>query len=203
MSLNDEQAPTISKSFSSENVNIKCMYTNTDCLPNKLEELEVLLHSEKNDIAAINETNPKKPTTGEVLNFDNIPGYKCVYNSSGSGVCLYIKKSIQFTRCPEIESLFSPSVYCKVSLSNKKSVLIGTTYRSPSSNDYDCENLLKQLNHVHSLSKSSGESFILLCNFNLPDINWDDGSCEKNIDHISSKFLDFVKVNDITQLFFK
>ena len=175
------------------------MYTNTDCLPNKIEELEMFLHSEKIDIAAINETNPKKSPPGEVLNFDIIPGYKCVYNSSGRGVCLYIKNSIQFTRCLEIESLFSPSVFCKLSLSKKKSVLVGSIYRSPSSKDSDCNDLMKQLNHVYSLSKSTGDKFILLGDFNLPDINWNDESCVKNIEHISSKFLEFVKVNDITQ----
>ena len=130
MSLNDENVPPISESVidecACENINIKGMYTNTDCLPNKIEELEMFLHSEKIDIAAINETNPKKSPPGEVLNFDIIPGYKCVYNSSGRGVCLYIKNSIQFTRCLEIESLFSPSVFCKLSLSNKKSVLVGS-----------------------------------------------------------------------------
>ena len=59
--------------------------------------------------------------------------------------------------------------------------------------------ILKQLKHVHSLCKSTGDKFILLGDFNLPSINWEDESCDKISEHISTRFLEFVKENDITQ----
>ena len=58
-------------------------------LTNKFDELELFLHSERVDIAAITETLPKNSSPQEKLNFDIIPGYKCVDSQSGRGVCLF------------------------------------------------------------------------------------------------------------------
>ena len=97
------------------------MYTNTDCLTNKLDELELFLQTEDIDIAAICETMPKNKPVDETLNFNKISGYKCLENQSGRGVCLFLKDSLQYTRILEYEELFSPSVFCKVELSKEKS----------------------------------------------------------------------------------
>ena len=68
--------------------NLKCMYTNTDCLTNKLDELELFLQTEKIDVAAITETLPKNKPNDEKLNFDSVPGYKCLDSQNGRGVCM-------------------------------------------------------------------------------------------------------------------
>ena len=47
------------KPTSTSTSTLKCMYTNTDSLTNKLEELELFLHTHNVDMAAITETKPK------------------------------------------------------------------------------------------------------------------------------------------------
>ena len=169
---------------------IKCMYTNTDCLTNKLDELELFFQTEGIDIAAITETLPKNKPGDEILHFDSVPGYKCLDSQNGRGVCLYIKDSIHYTRCPEYENIFLPSVFCKVVLSKEKTFLIGVVYRSPNLTDEASKDLIKQLKYVNSMSKKSGDKFVLLGDFNLPDIDWSEGTCNKSIESIASLFLE-------------
>ena len=177
---------------------LHCMYTNSDSMPNKMEELEHFLHDQNVDIAAITETIPKNCSQDEVLNLDTLPGYKCIHNQSGRGVCIYIKDSLNFTRCHELEKLFEPSVFCKVD-SFKESFLIGAVYRSPNSNDAENNELLHQLKQVNSLSSSKGMNFVLLGDFNLPAIDWIEESCNKDSDHLASRFLEIVKTCEISQ----
>ena len=40
------------------------------------------------------------------------------------------------------------------------------------------------------MSKKSGTKFVLLGDFNLPEINWSEATCNKNIEHIASLFLE-------------
>ena len=178
---------------------LKCMYTNTDCLTNKLDELELFLQSEHVDIAAICETMPKSKPADEKLNFDIVSGFECLENQSGRGACLYIKNSLQYTRISEYEELFSPSVFCKVDLSKEESFLVGVVYRSPNSDDVENDKLMKQLNHVYSLCKKSGDKFVLLGDFNLPDIDWKEESSTKSIEHLSSRFLEYCMLDGMTQ----
>ena len=160
--------------------NLKCMYTNTDCLTNKLDELELFLQTEKIDVAAITETLPKNKPNDERLNFDSVPGYKCLDSQNGRGVCMYIKDSLHYTRCPDYEKLFLPSVFCKIDLSKDETFLVGVIYRSPNLDDEGNRDLIKQLKYVNSMSKKSGTKFVLLGDFNLPEINWSEATCNKN-----------------------
>ena len=189
--------PSPNKYFNKKS--LKCMYTNTDALTNKLEELELFLHSEKIDIVAITETIPKNHSSDEKFNFDSLQGYTCIDCQEGRGVCLFIKSSLQVTRCSDFEGLFSPSVFCKVVLSKEKTIVIGVLYRSPNSDETEFNNMLKQLKYVQSVTKQSGEKLVLLGDFNLSEIDWVEESCTKNIDHIASRFLEFTKVHDLSQ----
>jgi hypothetical protein len=105
---------------------------------------------------------------------------------------------LNYTRCHELEKLFEPSVYCKVESLND-SFLIGAVYRSPNSNEVDCTNMLNQLKEANPLSRKKGMNFILLGDFNLPDIDWIEESCAKNSDHTATRFLEFIKINEISQ----
>ena len=110
-----------------------------------------------------------------------------------------MKDSLQYTRILEYEELFSPSVFCKVELSKEKSFLVGVVYRSPSLDDDGNDKLINQLHHVYSQSKKSGDKFVLLGDFNLLDIDWNEMSCNKNIEHLSSRFLEFSMLDGMTQ----
>ena len=45
---------------------VRCLSTNTDCLPNKIDEIEHFLKDEKIDIAILAETIPKNCTLPEI-----------------------------------------------------------------------------------------------------------------------------------------
>ena len=101
-----------------EHNNFKCIYTNVDCLTNKIEEIELFLNKYNIDIAAIAGTKPKNSTEIKKLNL-NIKDYNCEEDPTGRGICLYFKEHIDIFRFSDIESLFNPSIFCKATINNK------------------------------------------------------------------------------------
>ena len=178
---------------------LKCMYTNTDTLTNKMEELEIQLYKEDIDIVAICETLPKNCDDNEIFNFDTISGYKCIDIQKGRGVCIFIKNSLQFTRCYNYESLFSPSVFIRVHISNNESFVLGVIYRSPNSDNELNNAFLNQLELVTKECNKFNDKLIIMGDFNLPEIDWNTESCNKAHDHIASNFIEFLKTNDMCQ----
>ena len=176
---------------------IKCMYTNTDVLTNKMEELEIELYKNDIDIVTICETIPKNCDKSEIFYFDTIPGYKCIDIQKGRGVCVFIKESLQYTRCYNYESLYSPSIFIKVSLPHNESFVLGVVYRSPNSDDVSNIAFLKQLEFVTKNCKKCKDKLIITGDFNLPEIDWSTESCNKSHDHIAFKIIEFLKVNDL------
>ena len=77
-----------------KNIGLKCMSTNTDTLNNKLELLETFIFQEKIDVIAVQEIHNKndnqelKDCTKFIL-----PGFHCLKNNTGRGVCLFIKEN--------------------------------------------------------------------------------------------------------------
>lgn len=84
---------------------IKCLYTNTDCLKNKLEEIETFCHEENIDIVAVTETLSKKAENDE--NF-NLPGYIPFPSNEGRGVCMFIKDKYKPVEMKNINKVFEP-----------------------------------------------------------------------------------------------
>ena len=75
-----------------EGINI--MYTNTDVLHNKLDELQILADNNDADIIAITETllkNMPANTKPEDFAF-SLKGYSSIQNYKGRGLCFFIKK---------------------------------------------------------------------------------------------------------------
>ena len=103
---------TSRKNESSDNF----LYTNTDVLHNKIEELEMYLDKHKDILfIAITETLPKTANSEETkdTNF-KLPGYNCVTNNNGRGVCLFIKKGIEYDIISEYQTIFNPNIFCKI-----------------------------------------------------------------------------------------
>ena len=76
----------------SEEHDIKCLYTNTDCLRNKLEEIEVFCNENKIDIVAITETQLKNRDSDD--NFI-LPGFVPFQSDKGRGVALFIREYLE------------------------------------------------------------------------------------------------------------
>ena len=170
---------------------VRCLTTNLDCLPNKLDELENFLKFNNIDIAALVETIPKKCPNEQLRNLKfNISDYDCITNSAGRGIALYVNNEFEIIeRYQEYEHLCSPSIFCKIKTNNKESFILGVVYRSPNSTQVENESLLKLLDQFSSKFKSNSEKLLLVGDLNCPDINWSDGTCNKPPDHFQSRIL--------------
>ena len=180
---------------------VRCLSTNSDTLHNKLNEVEPFLNLHQIDIAGFVETVPKNCTTEEFKQLIfNINGYSCLSNGSGRGVCLYIKDNLEvIERYTDGEKLFSPSIFCKLKTPSNELFNIGIIYRSPNASENDNMNLNKLITMMAKKSINSGEKLVILGDFNHPDINWNNETCNKPDHHISVKFLDNIHSNYLSQ----
>ena len=180
---------------------VKCLSTNTDCLPNKINEIEPFLKCNDIDIAAFTEILPKNCADKDFSNNAiHLTDYTCLSNFDGRGVCMYISNKFEvLERLNDIELLFTPSIFCKIKLSSNDILTFGAVYRSPSSSVEESISLNNQIDKISKKLMSSGEKLVIVGDFNYPDISWEDENSNKPHDHPSSLFLDIVQSNYLTQ----
>ena len=173
---------------------VRCLSTNTDCLPNKIDEIEHFLKDEKIDIAILAETIPKNCTLPEIKNLNfNLSGYTCVSKPEGRGICIYINDKFEIIeRFHDYESLFSPCIFCKIKTTDNNTFILGAIYRSPNSSDEENDNLLKLFDLVSSKFQASGQRVLIVGDFNCPDIDWSNENCSKPNDNFQYKFLNII-----------
>ena len=180
---------------------VRCLSTNTDCLPNKIDEIEHFLKTENIDIAAINETIPKNITINELkkLKFE-IPGYTLINKPEGRGICVYINENFEIIeRFSEYEQLFSPCIFCKVKTTTNSTFILGVIYRSPNSTTQENKNILNLIETVSNKLINSGDKLLLVGDLNCPDIDWLNETCTKPPENFQSKFLDVIQQSYLSQ----
>ena len=175
---------------------VNCLYTNTDVLHNKLEELQTYIDKNDIDLIAITETLPKNADDSYSPIFV-IGGYKCFLNNDGRGVAIFVKDNIECCRLDKYEKLFSPSVILKIKMPNMENCIFGNIYRSPNTHDEDTEKLNQLIAKVADEHKR--EKLIIVGDFNFPDIDWAGDTCNKGENHKASKFLDCLHFNHLHQ----
>jgi len=151
------------------------LYTNADGLLNKRNDLQQIICSSKAcpDIIVITEIKPKN-LKGEIFQSEfNMKGYQIFCSglecTTKRGLLIYVKESISASLV-EIPSGFKECIFVKLQLSNKKRLLIGNIYRSPSSsveNDGYLFDLFKYLVVAFHIP------IILVGDFNFRGIRWD------------------------------
>ena len=188
------------KSKNGNETSIKCVYTNVDCITNKIDEIELYLKSNDIDVAAITETLPKNTYQDiEVIKASIIiPGYTCEPNHLGRGICLFVKDHIQINRYPELEKMFNPSIISKLTISDNSSVTMCLMYRSPGTQEEDNNKLIKQIESV--CNKFQNQNLIILGDFNYPEINWSSEASEKDDNHKATNFLNCTHSNYLIQM---
>jgi len=111
---------------------LRCVYTNVDCLTNKLDELKSRLTSLQPDIVAITDSEvfPKHFLNAIPQESLQITGYDlyCSDFSSGRGVCLYCNSSLKATLYYKIKRIFDEALWCCLLLRHKTSLLNGVFY---------------------------------------------------------------------------
>ena len=150
------------------------MYTNADCLLNKMCELKCTIETLENkpQIIAITEVNSKLPTNVLVTSELNIPGYDIYHNIEGKGergVLVYILSVIDASEI-YFNTIFKESVFVKLKLNNGNYVTIGNIYRSPNCKKEEDETLCHLIEEVVEVTN---HDLLIVGDFNFPDINWD------------------------------
>ena len=175
---------------------VNCLYTNTDILHNKLEELETYIDKNNIDLIAITETLPKHADESYTPIFV-LNGYKCFLNNEGRGVAIFVKENIECSRLENYEKLFSPSVFLKLKLPNMNHCIFGNIYRSPNATDKENDKLNEQITKI--ADEHLREKLVLVGDFNFPDIDWAGDTCHKGDNHKASKFLECLHFNHLSQ----
>ena len=168
-------------------LNCKCLYTNSDSLLNKRDELQALIEMHDPDIIAITEVTPKN-CRYEVQECEiTLAGYDLFHtlDKKGRGIALHVKESMKANIREDLVSDFEESVFVDCRVGADK-LLIGLIYRrgqsTPANNDKLNELLLKA-------SDLKPDNLLILGDFNFKEIDWPSESCNLNSDHPASKFL--------------
>ena len=173
--------------YTNRNVSLNklfCMYTNADCLSNKLNELRSVIDSCNTHphLIGVYEIKPKNfhftPSTTEFLQ----PGYSLFHSNVDAqnwrGASLNISNILTATPivlCDE----FCESVWVTIPLIGSDKLLIGCIYCS-STQQCDLNNA-RLCNMLLKASNMKDVSHVLIMeNFNLPLINWSSWTCSNN-----------------------
>ena len=143
----------------------KIMYSNVDTLSNKLNEVEYYSEIYETDLILITEHLPKN-SLDKFENVFNIPGFSCIEDCSGRGVCIFYKDDIEIVNHKYINELYHPSLFFNIK-TTEKSLNIGLVYRSPNNDPLENKKLNNQLNFASKKLKN----LIVFGDFNHPHID--------------------------------
>jgi len=187
---------------------LKCYYTNATSIVQKLDIIETHLYLYDIDILFVTETWLQTHQLADIPNYNlyrldrNIPSRQ----SSGGGVCIYVKSTIH-SYIPEIiqPHNYSEQVWCVIKY-GMETIICGCIYRPPGARpnkNEACAEICQAISYYSSLSYTG----ILICgDFNFPDLSWmDSGSPIIRYNHmneytsLSSSFADTIITSGLTQ----
>ena len=139
---------------------------------NKLAELRQLAFDRQPHIIAITESWLKPEIGDSELNIDGYSTYRSdSLRGSTGGATIYVYESLPVPLTLDFPQLrMVDTLWIKLSLRNKDSLLIGLVYRSPSSTAADDERFLPCFRKM--IDASQWSHLLLLGDFNLPKIDW-------------------------------
>ena len=170
------------------------MYTNADCLINKMVDLKIFLDSllHKPDVIAITEvkyknsrhfSNPELFLNGYVM-------YSNDFELNSRGVLIYVNEHFESSEI-SISSNFAENILINI----KPDLCIGNIYRSPnSSKDNDTE----LCNFIDLVCTNLRGNLILLGDYNFRDIDWHKNTSNNNSTS-SLKFLNVLQKHFLIQ----
>ena len=132
----DEHSPTLrTGKLAISEIGLVIGHLNIQGVCSKLDELNVLLATNKIDIFGITETKLKDthPTDSFVINNYQIPFRKDRSANNGGGILVYIRNNLTCIRREDIEDPDLESIWVEIKQPNSKSFLICIMYRPPDS----------------------------------------------------------------------
>jgi hypothetical protein len=153
-------------------VALRCIFTNCASISNKLPELTDLAAHISPHLILLTETW----LTSDVPDSEiDLPGYVLHRFDSTrgrtGGVCLFATNTLPLSVAPMTPNYltFVDSLWLTLRLKGRDTLLIGLIYRSPSSSTEDDVFLSNLLQRIHDLNYSH---LLILGDFNCPTINW-------------------------------
>jgi len=187
------------ESYTANHIDI--IYTNADCFNNKRSDLDVLLLnlSFKPGLIIITEVNPKKMVKGLQGSEFNLKGYNAFCCNIGKdkcrGIIIYVDVNMRSTEV-DIDEIFDECIFVQVRGVNMGVLTIGAIYRSPSSKVVNDNCLMNLINCVNSQSQGK---LLLLGDFNMGNIDWNNWSNSNGVNSPDRKLLDCLRKNLMQQ----
>ena len=181
---------------------LNVMYTNADMLHNKLDEIETIANDENLDIIAVTETLLKNmPPDSKPEDFVFvIKGFNTIYNYNGRGLCLFIKKQIDFNQVYDYDKYFKTSLFINIK-NSQCNLTLGVIYRSPNTPQEENVKMIEMLNVISSNHISLNNKLLIMGDFNFPGINWElECTNHQNEMNIENQFLTCIQNNFLFQL---
>ena len=167
------------------------MYANADCLSNKMTALVEMIILHKPDIICITEIKPKNttmPLSASSLNIDNYQLFNNI-DKGRRGICLYVHNSIETSELP-CKSDFEEYISLRIHLSGSDYLNLVGIYRSPNSTS---ENNNKLIEDWFNIFDQKATHSLIMGDFNMREIQWDNMTSPKASTHISSLFVEKIK----------
>ena len=163
-----------------------------------MTELKLIIENENPDIVSISEVLPKNPSRVIHKEEFNIPGYdliphRNVLNNTGRGSAMYIKNTISYKEIKfnDENDQYEEIITVEINLNKNDHLLCANVYRREKSSNENNDKLLKIL---ETLSMNKNSQLVIMGDFNLRDINWNDLSCPgSNLDDFNHRFLECVR----------
>ena len=176
---------------------LNCMYTNADSLMNKFIEFKERVKMNNCLVIGITEVKPKNQRfiiNLAELALENYDMFQInVTEATGRGVILYTHKSLKAISIT-MNTQFQESVWAEIPLNSKDAMLVGVIYRSPGSSEVNNDKLNQTIIEAVGLNHSH---FLLMGDFNYPNIKWDSESTESNT--VEDKFIENIRDNFLFQ----
>ena len=166
----------------------RCVYTNADCLTNKLTALQECIDLNNPDIVAITEIKPKNSTLPLSPTTFNVDNYQFFHNidAEGRGIGIYTHNSLRALET-KVDSTFHDYVCIEIKLFRKDYLKLVCCYRSPSLDHSSNDTFIKDFPIV---AGSSTSHLLVLADFNLKSINWEENATYEAETHVASRFLE-------------
>ena len=168
---------------------LSLLYTNAQSLVNKVNELRIITAINNPDIIIITETWTNDSISNDFL---GINGYELIERKDrndtlmgrGGGICVYVRKCMYAWK-EECQTLFNQCGMIGMKRDNRDLHILAV-YRSPNSTKTNDDNLCA------FIEKMTG-SFLIVGDFNFPDIKWRNGSSgakgRRFLETIEDKFM--------------
>ena len=174
---------------------LHCIYTNARSICNKLTEFHAMVYSREPDVVGVTETWAGQHIGDAEICVDGYDIFRTDRSTGqrGGGTLLMVKQELRASEAVFGDNSFSDQTWCRIETAGCRDFFLGICYRSPTDTAQSDENG-RQL--VELIGSMKGKSFMLMGDFNYPDIDWEHFQCRSSD---GQQFLDSVEDAFLTQ----